>query len=139
MGTTRFPWAGPEVCQGEAVTVVAYSRMTEEALWAATALEPHGISAEVIDLRTLSLSALARWRPRWSARGAWSSSGGWLTGGIGAEVVARVTERCFGYLQAPPRRVAAADVPVPASRVLEGRSLLTTAPSPAQWQRWSAY
>ena len=44
---------------------------------------------------------------------------GHLTGGIGAEVVARATEACFDYLSAPPKRVAALDVPVPASMVLE--------------------
>ncbi len=44
---------------------------------------------------------------------------GSLTGGIGAEIVARIVDTCFDYLQTPPQRVAAADTPVPASRVLE--------------------
>jgi pyruvate/2-oxoglutarate/acetoin dehydrogenase E1 component len=42
-----------------------------------------------------------------------------LTGGLGGEVVARLLETAFDFLQAPPKRVAAADVPVPASRLLE--------------------
>ncbi len=47
---------------------------------------------------------------------------GWLTGGIGAEIVAQVSDACFGYLAAPPRRVAALDVPVPASKTLEAEA-----------------
>lgn len=45
------------------------------------------------------------------------------TGGVGAEVVARITETCFDYLDAPPVRVAAADAPVPAAPALERAAL----------------
>jgi pyruvate dehydrogenase E1 component beta subunit len=105
---------------GEQVTVVAYSRMTEESLKAAAALEKRGVSVEVIDLRTLApldVDTVAASVERTGRLVVVEE--GWLTGGIGAEIVARLVERCFDYLQAPPRRVAAADVPVPASRVLE--------------------
>ena len=44
---------------------------------------------------------------------------GWLTGGVGAELSARITEACFDRLAAPVRRVAAADVPVPCAHSLE--------------------
>jgi pyruvate dehydrogenase E1 component beta subunit len=44
---------------------------------------------------------------------------GWRTGGVGAELAARIAEECFDYLQAPVRRVAAADVPVPCAHSLE--------------------
>jgi pyruvate/2-oxoglutarate/acetoin dehydrogenase E1 component len=42
-----------------------------------------------------------------------------LTGGWGAEVAARIGERCFGYLDAPIRRIAAPDTPVPFAPVME--------------------
>lgn len=108
------------VREGDDVTIVAYSRMTEEALKAAEALARHDIAAEVIDLRTLApldtdtVAASVEKTGRVVV-----AEEGHLTGGIGAEVVARVVEACFDYLHAPPTRVAALDVPVPASPVLE--------------------
>ena len=44
-----------------------------------------------------------------------------LTGGWGAEVAARVADACLGYLEAPIRRVAAPDTPVPFAPVMENR------------------
>ncbi len=108
------------VREGEDCTIVAYSRMTEESLRAAEALAAKGVRCEVIDLRTLApmdTETVAE-SVRKTGRVVVAEEGP-LTGGIGAEVVARVVESCFDYLQAPPQRVAAADVPVPASRVLE--------------------
>ncbi|MEN6644388.1 MAG: alpha-ketoacid dehydrogenase subunit beta [Armatimonadia bacterium] len=106
--------------EGEDVTVLAYGRMVEEALKAAEALSEHGVATEVLDLRTLApLDAEA-------VKSSLEKTGrvvvveeGTLTGGVGAEIVARVTEECFDYLQAPPKRVAALDTPVPSSRTLE--------------------
>lgn len=106
--------------EGDDVTIVAYSRMTEEALKAAQALAKHDIEAEVIDLRTLApmdtdtVAASVERTGRVVV-----AEEGHLTGGIGAEVVARIVESCFDYLAAPPTRVAALDVPVPSSPVLE--------------------
>lgn len=106
--------------EGEDVTIVAYSRMTAEALKAADALEDHDISAEVIDLRTLSPLDMKTVTQSVNKTGrVVIAEEGWLTGGVGAELAARISDECFGYLEAPPRRVAAADAPVPASRVLE--------------------
>jgi len=105
---------------GEDCTIVAYSRMTEESLRAAEALAAKSVSCEVIDLRTLApmdTETVAE-SVRKTGRVVVTEEGP-LTGGIGAEVVARVVESCFDYLQAPPQRVAASDTPVPASRVLE--------------------
>lgn len=42
-----------------------------------------------------------------------------MTGGVCAEIIARIVEECFDLLQAPPKRVASLDIPVPASPVLE--------------------
>lgn len=105
---------------GDDVTIVAYSRMVEESLKAATALESHGISAEVIDLRTLAPMDTETVAASVEKTGrVVVAEEGHLTGGIAAEVVARIVQSCFDYLQAPPTRVAAMDIPVPASPVLE--------------------
>lgn len=108
------------VREGDDVTIITYSRMVEEALKAAEALEEHGVSVEIIDLRTLApldVTCLATSVEK-TGRVVVVEEGT-LTGGIGAELVSRVIETCFDYLQAPPKRVAALDLPVPASRVLE--------------------
>ncbi|MBC7288985.1 MAG: alpha-ketoacid dehydrogenase subunit beta [Armatimonadetes bacterium] len=106
--------------EGEHVTIVAYSRMVEESLRAAQALAEHGISAEVIDLRSLAPLDMATVAASVSKTGcAVVVEEGNLTGGVAAEIVARIVEECFYDLEAPPRRVAAADVPIPASPVLE--------------------
>ncbi len=106
--------------EGDDVTLVAYSRMVDEALRAADALAEHGAEADVIDLRTLApldIDTVAASVDRTGR--AVVIEEGHLTGGVAAEVAGRINEECFDVLQAPPMRVAALDVPVPASRVLE--------------------
>jgi len=106
--------------QGSDITLVAYSRMVGEALKAADALEEHDVSATVVDLRTLAPLDMETVIASVSETGrVVLVEEGWLTGGVGAELAARVAERCFDYLQAPARRVAAADVPVPCAHSLE--------------------
>ncbi len=109
------------VCaKGDDVTLVAYSRMVQEALKAAEALAGHDVNAEVIDLRSLApLDMDTVTRSANKTGRVVVIEEGWLTGGVGAEAAARISEECFDSLAAPPRRIAAADVPVPASRVLE--------------------
>ncbi len=106
--------------EGGDVTIVAYSRMVEESLRAAEALAQHDISAEVIDLRSLApldMDAVAESVSK-TGRVVVVEEGN-LTGGVAAEIVARIVEECFYDLEAAPRRVAAADVPIPASPTLE--------------------
>jgi acetoin:2,6-dichlorophenolindophenol oxidoreductase subunit beta len=106
--------------EGDAVTVLTYSRMVEESLKAAEALVEHGVEVEVIDLRTLApLDVEAITTSVEKTGRVVVVEEGTFTGGLGAELVARVAETCFDYLQAPPKRVAAADCPVPSSRLLE--------------------
>jgi len=106
--------------EGADVTIVAYSRMTEEALKAAQALAEHDIEAAVIDLRTLAPLDIETVTASVEGTGrVVVVEEGNQTGGIAGEIVARIVEDCFDYLQAPPARVAAMDLPVPASRVLE--------------------
>ncbi len=105
---------------GDDITLVSYSRMTCESLKAAEALAEHDISAEVIDLRTLSPMDTDTVAASVERTGKLLvAEEGTLSCGIGAEVVARIADACFDYLAAPPRRVAALDIPVPAGRVLE--------------------
>lgn len=105
---------------GEHVTLVAYSRMVGEALRAADALAERGVEAEVVDLRTLAPLDMATVAASVERTGrAVVIEEGSLTGGVAAEVAQRITEECFDLLEAPPIRVAALDVPVPSSTVLE--------------------
>jgi pyruvate/2-oxoglutarate/acetoin dehydrogenase E1 component len=106
--------------EGEHVTLVAYSRMVEECLRAAEALAGHGIQAEVIDLRSLAPLDMATVSASVAKTGrVVVVEEGNMTGGVAAEIVARIVEECFYDLEAKPIRVAAADVPIPASSVLE--------------------
>jgi pyruvate dehydrogenase E1 component beta subunit len=106
--------------EGDAATIVAYSRMTQEALRAAEALAGRGIECEVVDLRSLAPLDIATVAAAVTGtQRVVVAEEGSLTGGIGAEVVARIVEECFDYLDAPPVRVAAQDLPIPASPTLE--------------------
>jgi pyruvate/2-oxoglutarate/acetoin dehydrogenase E1 component len=112
------------VREGGDVSLIAYSRMVEEALQAAEALAEHDVQAEVLDLRSLAPLDVAAIQATVEKTGrVVVIEEGTLTGGIGAEVVARIMETSFDSLQAPPRRVAALDIPMPASRVLEQAAL----------------
>jgi pyruvate/2-oxoglutarate/acetoin dehydrogenase E1 component len=108
------------VRSGTDVAIVAYSRMVEEAVRAAEALAESDISAAVVDLRSLAPLDMDTVAASVAECGrVVVAEEGHLTGGVGAEVAAQIMERCFDLLEAPIRRVAAMDVPVPASIVLE--------------------
>lgn len=112
--------AGARVVRtGADVTIVAISYMVLEAQVAAAALAEQGISAEVIDARSL--------RPLDSAAVAASvcktgrlvvADIGWITGGIGAEIVAGAVESSFNDLRAAPERIGLLDIPTPSSPAL---------------------
>jgi pyruvate dehydrogenase E1 component beta subunit len=110
--------------EGTDITIVAYSRMAVVALDVAHRLEEEGISAEVVDLR--SLRPLDRETLISSVRNtnrAVVIEEDWLSYGIGAEVAATIQEGAFDYLDAPVRRVAAAEVPLPYAKPLEMAAL----------------
>lgn len=101
---------------GKDLTVVTYSRMLHFALEAAQKLAAEGIEAEVIDLRTLNpldmdtvLASVRR------TRRALVLNEAHRTAGFCSELAARITEELFDQLAAPVSRVAAKDVPVPAT------------------------
>jgi pyruvate dehydrogenase E1 component beta subunit len=109
---------------GEGVTIIAFSRMVQVALAAAAKLEADGISAEVIDLRSLrpldidAIIASVKKTNRLV-----SLEEGWSFAGIGAEIAALVMEQAFDYLDAPVRRVSGKDVPLPYAANLERLAL----------------
>ncbi|GAB3266751.1 pyruvate dehydrogenase complex E1 component subunit beta [Arthrobacter pigmenti] len=110
--------------EGTDVTVIAYSRASMIAVEAARQLEEEGISVEVVDLR--SLRPLDRHTICESVRKTSRAvvlEDDWLSYGIGAEISATLMEGAFDYLDAPVRRVAAAEVPLPYAKPLESAAL----------------
>ena len=106
--------------EGNDVTIVANLRMVYEALAAAGELAEEGISAEIIDVRTLvpldreTIFASIRKTGRLVIAHEDNLTGGWA-----AEVAALAAEECLDSLDAPVKRVAAPDTPVPFGPVME--------------------
>ena len=109
---------------GTDVTLTAHSRMVGFALEAAELLAKDGIEAEVIDLRTLRpLDHMTVVESVKKTNRLVACEEGWGPMGVGAEVIARVIEHAFDYLDAPPARVHQEDVPLPYAANLEALSL----------------
>jgi pyruvate dehydrogenase E1 component beta subunit len=109
---------------GRDVTLTAHSRMVGFALEAADVLAKEGIEAEVIDLRTLRpLDHMTVVESVKKTNRLVAVEEGWGPMGVGAEVIARVIEHAFDYLDAPPARVHQEDVPLPYAANLEALSL----------------
>ncbi|HEX4868813.1 MAG TPA: alpha-ketoacid dehydrogenase subunit beta [Acidimicrobiales bacterium] len=109
---------------GEDLTVIAYGGTVATALAAAEELSGEGISAEVIDLRTLrplDIPTLVASVTR--THRAVVVDEGWRTGSLAAEVAARLAEDAFYDLDAPVARVCSAEVPIPYARHLEEAAL----------------
>jgi pyruvate dehydrogenase E1 component beta subunit len=110
--------------EGKDVTIVSYSKMLQTSLQAAEQLSKEGIEAEVIDLRTLRpLDVLPVVQSVQKTNRLVVVEEGWRSYGVGAEIAARVMERAFDYLDAPVRRVAQIEVPLPYNRRLEQMAL----------------
>ena len=110
--------------EGKDVTIVAYSIMVGKALKAAEALAAEGIDAEVINLRTIrpidrhTIIESVKKTNRIVA-----VEEDWPFAGVNAEIAALVMEHAFDYLDAPVKRVNAADVPLPYAAGLEALAL----------------
>jgi pyruvate dehydrogenase E1 component beta subunit len=106
------------VVEGHDVTLVAYGPLVLTARDAALAALDDGISVEVIDLRSLSpvdfetVEASVRKTGRLVV-----THEAQQHGGVGAEVAASITERCFFHLEQAPVRVTGFDVPYPAAKL----------------------
>ncbi|MDH4384154.1 MAG: pyruvate dehydrogenase complex E1 component subunit beta [Caulobacter sp.] len=110
--------------EGTGVTITAHSRMVGLALKAAEELAAEGIEAEVIDLRTIRpLDHETVLQSVRKTNRLVTVEEGWGPMGVGAEIIARVTEHAFDYLDAPPLRVHQEDVPLPYAAALEALSL----------------
>lgn len=109
---------------GSDVTIVTYAAMVYVALEAAETLDKEGISVEIIDLRTLApLDEAAILTSVRKTSRVIVLHEDVLTGGVGAEIAARIAERAFESLDAPVVRIAAPDTPVPYSPPLEAAFL----------------
>ena len=105
---------------GKHLSLVGYGASTWVCLEAAEELAKEGVEAEVVDLRTLvpfdEETVLASVRKTGRALVVHEAQ---LTGGFGAEVAARLADAAFPWLDAPVRRVAYPDRPVPYHKSLE--------------------
>ena len=109
---------------GDQATIVALSSMVGAALAAADDLAAQGVSVEVIDPRTVSpldIETIANSVKNTSRLLVVHEAV--EQGGIGAEIIARVQQEIFYYLDSPIARIAAPFAPVPASPTLEGQFL----------------
>jgi pyruvate/2-oxoglutarate/acetoin dehydrogenase E1 component len=110
--------------EGSDVSLITYGGSLWKTLEAAETLAGEGISAEVLDLRVLRpldddmiAATVAK------TRRAVIIDEGWRSGGISAEIIARIIEQCFWVLDTPPVRVCAAEVPIPYPKHLEDAAL----------------
>ncbi len=109
---------------GRDVTIVTYSKMLDISTKAADQLAKGGIEAEIVDLRTLRpldmepvLESFRR------TNRAVIVEEGWRSYGVGSEISARIYEEAFDYVDAPIKRVAQTEVPLPYNRALEQSAL----------------
>ncbi len=119
LGPQTLPMGSARVVrEGDDVTLVAYGPLVATALDAATAASDGGISLEVIDLRSLSpvdfvtVEASVRKTGRLVI-----THEAQQFGGLGAEIAASITDRCFFHLEAAPARVTGFDVPYPPAKL----------------------
>jgi pyruvate dehydrogenase E1 component beta subunit len=109
---------------GADVTIAAFSIMVGKALEAAEALAANGIDAEVIDLRSLrpldSETVVASVK---KTNRLVTAEEGWAFSGIGSELAALMMDLAFDWLDAPVKRVAGLDVPMPYAANLEQLAL----------------
>ncbi len=109
---------------GRDISIISYSASLIKALEAAEILSKDGIEAEVVDLRTLRpldeatfLASVAR------SHRALIVDEGWRSGGISAEISARIMERAFYELDQPVERLCSAEVPMPYAKHMETAAL----------------
>ena len=110
--------------RGKDVTLVSYSKMIQTTLEAADKLAEMGVEAEVIDLRSLRpLDTAPIIESVKKTNRLVVIEEGWRSFGIGAEISSTVAEMAFDHLDAPIRRVAQAEVPLPYNKRLEQLAL----------------
>jgi pyruvate dehydrogenase E1 component beta subunit len=109
---------------GRDVTIVTYSKGLEISMKAADELAKEGVEAEIIDLRSLRPLDIDPVIDSFKKTNrAVVVEEGWKSFGVGAEVSSRIYEEAFDYVDAPIRRVAQKEVPLPYNRALEQSAL----------------
>lgn len=106
--------------EGSDISVITYSYMVHTALAAANVLKDEGIDVEIVDLRTLRpldtdiiLTSVKKTHRVVVLHEAC------VTGGFGGEIVARIADSAFDYIDAPIKRIGVPDVPIPYAKSLE--------------------
>lgn len=108
------------ISEGDDVTLISYSSMLDVSRKAAESLLKDGIECDILDLRTISpLDIDCIIKSVKKTGRAVIVEEGTLSAGIGAEIAAQIQDRGFEYLNAPIKRVAAPDIPVPFAKSLE--------------------
>lgn len=109
---------------GEDVTIVTYGALVQKSMQVATELAKEGIEVEIVDIRTICpldvetiLNSVAKTN---RVLVAYEDT---LTAGFGSEIVSIIADRAFEYLDAPVKRVAAKDTPIPYNWDLEAAVL----------------
>ncbi|MBM3812599.1 MAG: alpha-ketoacid dehydrogenase subunit beta [Acidimicrobiia bacterium] len=124
--------------EGRDMSVITYGAMVHVAAEAAEVLEQEGVSVEIIDLRTLlpmdEETVLSSVRKTSKAIVLHEAT---LTGGLGGELSARITEKAFESLDGPVLRLAAPDTPVPYAPTLE-KAFLPDVEKLLEKARWLA-
>jgi pyruvate dehydrogenase E1 component beta subunit len=109
---------------GKDVTIVTYSKMLEYSNRAADQLAKDGIEAEIIDLRSLRPLDMGPVLESFKKTNrAVVVEEGWRSYGVGSEVASRIYEEAFDYVDAPIKRVAQKEVPLPYNQALEQMAL----------------
>ncbi len=109
---------------GQDVTIVTYSKEVDNSMKAAEILAQDGIEVEIVDLRCLRpLDMDPVIESFKKTNRAVIVEEGWMSYGVGSEVAARIYETAFDYVDAPVKRVAQKEVPLPYNRTLEAMAL----------------
>jgi pyruvate dehydrogenase E1 component beta subunit len=110
--------------EGKDVTIVSFGIGMVYALKAAEELEREGIDAEVVDLRTIRpMDSETIVRSVKKTGRCVAVEEGWPQSGVGSEIMARIMEGAFDYLDAPVMRICGKDVPLPYAANLEKLAL----------------
>jgi 2-oxoisovalerate dehydrogenase E1 component len=113
--------------EGEDVTIVTYGALVQKSLEAAKHLQKEGYSIEIIDLRTITpldiVTVIQSLKKTNKVLVAHEDN---LFQGFGAEIVSQISEYGFEYLDAPVKRIAAKDIPIGFSPIIENATLPQT-------------
>lgn len=126
--------------EGDNISVITYGALVQKSMEAARRMEEKGISVEVIDLRTINpLDKGMIFSSVMKTGRVLIAHEDTMTGGFGAELAALIAEHCFQHLDAPVKRIAALDAPVPYSPPLENAVLPNEAKILSALEELAAY